>query len=302
MANENFDVIIVGGGPAGLSAALYLGRCCRRVLVCDDGQYRNAYSKSMHGFLSRDGINPAELRQIGRQDLQKYETVEIRAIKVVDATRQDGEFQIVLENGQKISSKKLLLATGLWDEWPTLKGAKELYGRSIFHCPYCDAWELRNQPLAVLGRGDLKAGELALSLTMWTDDIVLCSNGPSELSDDYRERLARKNISIREEPVKQLISNDVILEKIEFEEGETLARRAIFFISKTKQRSDLAAKLGCSFDEHGGVIVGKFEATDIAGLFVAGDTSRDVLQAIVAASEGFEAAVAINAALFNMSK
>ncbi len=297
MAIETFDAVIIGGGPAGLSAALVLGRCCRRVLVCDDGQYRNEYSRSMHGFLTRDGIHPAELRQIGRDQLRSYESVKIRNIHVENILRYDKQFLIILNNDQRISARKILIATGLRDEWPQIKGAKELYGTSIFHCPYCDAWEVRNQPLAVFAKGDQKGGDLALELLLWSRDIVLCSNGPSELSDDYRTRLARKGIQIREEPIIELEGNNGILENIRFERGDSLARRAIFFNTPSSQRSDLAARLGCKFDREGGVKVGKFETTNIPGVFVAGDASRDVLQAIVAASEGSEAAVAINTSL-----
>jgi thioredoxin reductase len=295
--NTIFDVVIIGGGPAGLSAALMLGRCCRQVLVCDDGQYRNAYSQSMHGFLTRDGIDPAELRQIAREQLRRYETVQIKNMRVVDVLCQDNGFMIAIENGQRFLARKLLLATGLRDEWPNIDGAKELYGRSIFHCPYCDAWEIRNLPLAVYGRGDQKGGELALELTLWSQDIVLCTDGPSEISDQYRERLAHKDIPIREERILQLEGKEGILQRIIFEGGKTLNRRALFFNTRSPQRSTLASRLGCEFDENGGVKAGKFETTNIPGLFVAGDASRDVFQAIVAASEGVEAAIAINTSL-----
>lgn len=298
MRYDQFDVVIIGGGPAGLSAALVLGRCCRRVLVCDNGKYRNDYSQVMHGFLTRDGIHPAELRQIGREQLCRYETVQIRNVTVIDALRQNHEFMVTMENGECVLARRLLLATGLCDEWPKIKGAKELYGRSIFHCPYCDAWEVRHQPLAVYGRGDKGGGGLALELTLWSKDIVLCSDGPAELSDKYRERLKYKGISIREERIIELEGKEGILQNIIFEGGVKLMRRAIFFNTPSPQRSHLASRLGCELDEKGGVKAGKSGIiTNIPGLFVAGDVSRDVFQAIVAASEGSEAAVAINSDL-----
>ena len=299
MVNDVFDVVIIGGGPAGLSAALILGRCGRHVLVCDDGHYRNAYSHSMHGFLTRDGIDPAELRRIAREQLQPYETVQIKEVKIIDASIHKQGFKVITKDNQQFVSIKLLLATGLQDEWPTMPGAKELYGRSIFHCPYCDAWEVRNQPLAVYGRGDKNGGKLAIELTLWSKDLVLCTDGPSELSNNYREQLARHSIPIREEPIKQLEGKEGILQRIIFEKGEPLERRAMFFNTALYQRSDLPARLGCEFDENCGVKVGKFETTNVPGLFVAGDASRDVFQAIVAASEGVEAAIAINTSLLN---
>lgn len=297
MATKEFEVVIVGGGPAGLSAALMLGRCLRRVLVCDDGRYRNAYSHAMHGFLSRDGIDPAELRKIGREQLKRYETVEIQDVHVVDIIRHNHQFILTIGDGQTVVTKKLLLATGLRDQWPTMEGAKEIYGTSIFHCPYCDGWELRQQPLAVFGNGDKGGGALALELILWSPDIVLCTDGPSELGKECLELLKQNSISIRQERIIRLESHEGILQTIQFEKGEPLERRAIFFSSKSPQRSDLPARLGCEFDENGGVKVGKYESTNIPGLFVAGDATRDVLQAIVAAGEGVEVAFAINTSL-----
>lgn len=297
MRPDPFDVVIIGGGPAGLSAALVLGRCRRRVLVCDDGHYRNAYSRALHGFLTRDGIDPTELRRLGREQLRRYETVEVWDVRVADAASAACGFELALADGRHVRARKLLLATGLRDQWPEIEGARELYGRSIVHCPYCDGWELRDQPLAIYGRGDHKGGGLALELTLWSRDLVLCTDGPSELSEHYRARLAAHGIPVREQHIERLEGRDGILERIVFEEGETLARRAIFFSIASRQGSDLAARLGCEFDEKGGVKVDRFETTNIPGLFVAGDASRDVLQAIVGAGEGAEAAVVINTAL-----
>ncbi|MBE0597952.1 MAG: NAD(P)/FAD-dependent oxidoreductase, partial [Desulfuromonadales bacterium] len=148
-----YDVIIVGGGIAGLSAALILGRCRRRVLVCDSNRPRNARSKGVHGFFSRDGTDPWELRRLGQEQLRPYPTVELLPCVVTDAVCHPGSFEIILEDGQRFLSRLLLLATGIVDHLPQIDGLLEFYGRSVFHCPYCDGWENRDQPLAVYGRG-----------------------------------------------------------------------------------------------------------------------------------------------------
>lgn len=287
------DVIIVGAGPAGLSAALVLGRCRRSVLVCDAGEPRNAASHGLHGFITRDGIKPQEFLQIGREQLTKYETVELRDTKVQSASRERDRFVLTLADGQKVFSRKLLLATGVVDELPQIDGLNALYGRSVFHCPYCDGWEMRDQPIAIYGRGESGSG-LAVEITLWSKDVVLCTDGPSELTKEHLEKLAKHQIPVREEPIARLEGNDGVLQHIVFENGEILKRRAVFFSTGWQQRSDLAKALGCRFSQEGCVDTGDYEATNVRGLYVAGDASRMVQFVIVAAAEGAQAAVAIN--------
>jgi thioredoxin reductase len=293
MGEAMLDVVIVGGGPAGLSAALVLGRCRRRVLICDLGQPRNAASHALHGFLSRDGIPPAEFLRIAREQLRPYETVELRQIQVTDAVKQPNHFDLTLSDGRLISSRKLLLATGVVDELPQLAGFADFYGRSVFHCPYCDGWELRDQPLAIYGRGENGSG-LAVELTLWSRDLVLCTDGPSGLSEQDLGSLAQHNIQVREEKIARLEGVDGLLERVVFADGQTLARRGMFFSMGQRQGSNLAEKLGCNFSEEGCVDTGEYEATNVPGLYVAGDASRLVQFVIVAASEGAQAGVAIN--------
>jgi thioredoxin reductase len=289
-----YDVIIVGAGPAGLSAALILGRCRRRVLVCDSGRPRNAASLAMHGFLTRDGVNPHEFLRLSREQLRQYETVAIRNCEVTAATcRTDAQFEVTIENEERLTGRKLLIATGVLDNLPGIPGFAELYGASVFHCPYCDGWEVRDEPLAVYGRGERGLG-LSLELTGWSRDVVLCSDGPAEIDEAGRARLRRCGIEVREERVLRLDGEDGRLTRVVFDAGEPLVRRALFFTTGQTQQSALAISLGCEFNDKGTVRTGKYESTHLSGLYVAGDASRAVQWVIVAAAEGAEAAFAIN--------
>jgi thioredoxin reductase len=288
-----YDVVIVGGGPAGLSAALVLGRCRRRVLVCDNGHPRNEASQAMHGYLTRDGMPPLEFLRLARGELTPYDTVEIRDATVVDALCADSRFVTTLQSGERVRSRKLLIATGVRDRVPDIEGIAGMYGRSVFHCPYCDGWEVRDMPLAIYGRGERGYG-LSLELTGWSRDLVLTTDGPCELDERHRRRLQRAGIRLREDRVARLEGENGILRRIVFAEGEPLERRAMFFTTGQYQQSELAVKLGCEFNDKGTVRTGKYESTHLPGLFVCGDASRAVQWVVVAASEGAEAAFAIN--------
>jgi thioredoxin reductase len=287
-----YDVIIVGAGPAGLSAALMLGRCRRRVLVCDTGRPRNAASAAMHGFLTQDGIAPRDFLRIAREQLRQYETVEVRDIEVTVAECRDSGFHVTLVDGSTLRSRKLLIATGVVDNLPDIPGFHQLYGRGVFHCPYCDGWEVRDQPLAIYGRGDRGLG-LSLELTGWSRDLVLCTDGPSEIAPADLARLDRNGILVRQDRLVRLEGHDC-LERIVFATGEPLARHALFFTTGQEQQSELATMLGCRMNEKGTVHTGRYETTHLSGLFVAGDASRAVQWVVVAAAEGAEAAFAIN--------
>ena len=287
-----YDVIIVGAGPAGLSAALILGRSLRKVLVCDTGHPRNAASRAMHGFLTRDGMPPSEFLRVAREQMRQYDSVEFLDAEVIAARCVDGRFEVTLNGGIRHASRKLLIATGVSDNLPEIPGFRDLYGIAVFHCPYCDGWELRHRPLAIYGRGARGYG-LSLELTGWSRDLVLCTDGPCELDDEQRARLEKHGIALREDRVSRLEGQDR-LERIVFATGEPLEREALFFTTGQTQQSRLAHHLGCEINDKGTVRTGKYEATHLSGLYVAGDASRAVQWVIVAAAEGAEAAFAIN--------
>ena len=293
------DVVIVGGGPAGLSAALILGRARRNVLLCDSGQPRNAGVHAMHGFLSRDGTDPAALRQTGRDQLRAYPTVQMRATQVQTVKRGAEQFTLTLTDGTTEQARRLLLATGVADQLPPIPGLAQLWGRGVFNCPYCDGWEVRDQPLAVLA-SDLRNFQLALQLTRWSPDVLLASNGPAGPDDDARRLLAAHSVQLREEPIARLDGGDGRLGRIVLATGEPVARAAAFLHAPTRQRSDLPRQLGCTLLEDDSVMVDDLGQTSVPGVFAVGDMARRPsmpvpgAQVIIAAAEGAIAAVAID--------
>jgi len=289
-----FDVIVVGGGPAGLSAALMLGRCRRRVLICDLGKPRNRRSRALHGYLTRDGIAPPELNELGRRELAAYD-IDFRCTGVTGARREVDHFRVALGNGREELARYLLIATGVIDDLPAINGFEACYGQSIFHCPYCDGWECRDQRLAAFGRGREVAG-LALGLRTWSTDVLVCTHG-SRLDASNRDRLARNGIAVRTERIVELRHDRGQLAQIVFIHGEAVDRDALFFSTGQHPQSPLAIGLGCTLTSRGAVKTGNSCDTNVDRVFVAGDASRDAQFVVVAAAEGVKAAVAINRAL-----
>jgi thioredoxin reductase len=287
-----FDVIIVGAGPAGLSAALILGRCRRRVLLLDTNEPRNYASRALHAFLSRDGFDPRELRRIGREQLRPYDSVKVVMKRAMRARAVSGGFEVSVEGGRRIRCRKLLLATGVVDELPPLDGLDPLYGRSVFHCPYCDGWESRDKRLVAYSRTANGVG-LAIELKLWSSDVVLCTDGVA-LASKHIERLQQHDIAWYSKRIARLEGSRGQLRRVVFRDDSAIERSVMFFSMPQRQRSDLAQQLGCGFTRKGAVRTGEYEVSDIPGVYVAGDASKLVQLAIVAAAEGTQAAFAIN--------
>lgn len=293
-----YDVIIAGGGAAGLSAALVLGRCRRRILLYDDDQHRNSASHAIHCLLGQEGTPPRKLYAAARGELQQYETVTLRPGRVTEISPVASRFSVTCSDGSSLTARKILLATGLKDVVPKLDGIESLYGRSVHHCPYCDGFEHRDQPLAVYGAGDKGAG-LALMMKLWSSDVVLCTDGQGEISPGMQERLRQHDIVVHTEEIARLeATNNGKLDTIHLHGGMALKRSAMFFTTGCVQNSDLSASLGCIRDQKGGIIGSRLtEESSVSGVYVAGDASRDVLLVAVAIAEGAKAGVAINRAL-----
>jgi len=290
----DYDVAIIGGGPAGLSAALVLGRCRRQVVVFDHGKPRNLAAVEMHGYLGRDGIPPLEFRSMGRREAQRYgvECVAAEVAEVRLCCEKPSEFEIQPVGGSAIRVRKLLLATGVKDCLPEIEHIADFYGKSVHHCPYCDGWEHRDKRLAAVGAGDAAIG-LALSLRTWSDRVTACTSGvPLKGSD--RERCTRNGIACRDQTPVRLEGRDGQLQRIVFAAGPPLECDALFFCSDQVQRSQLPIALGCDCDEQGLIVTRGKQNAGVCGLFLAGDADGDVQFAIVAAAEGATAATAIN--------
>lgn len=291
----DLDVIIVGGGPAGLSAALVLGRCLRKVLVCDAGNPRNKSANIFNGYLSRDGSTPAEFRRVSRAQLRRYrETVQIRDAVVKSIVRKAKRFTAILDTGETFDSRMVLLATGLVDELPQIENFRPFYGKTAHNCPYCDGWEVRGQILSVVG-GDQAAAELAIELLLWSKKVTLCANGRLTCDRKTKKTLQRLELSVTERIIKSLEGDNGKLSGIRFVDGSFLPCDALFFSPGQYQRSSLAEELGCDFCREDNCIQCKEGTrTNVPGVFAAGNCTRGIQLVVAAVAEGMEAAFAIN--------
>jgi thioredoxin reductase len=293
----SYDVLIVGAGPAGLSAALVLSHARRRVLLCGAGETRNHASHGIHGLLSHEGQLPADFVAAAARDLKRYPTLEGRDAEVVSLKPTYDGFEFACADGLSGTAHKVLLATGLRDELPPIPGVETFYGCSVHHCLYCDGFEYADKPIAAFGSED-KGAALALMMKQWSGDVMLCTGGGAAVGPEMQKRLAAHGIPMIEAPITRLEGDGSVLRRIRFADGSHVERDALFFSTGCHQKSDLWQVLGCVRDEKGGIVTDALtEETSVPGVYVAGDVSRDVLLIAVALAEGAKAAVAINRAL-----
>lgn len=295
---QQYDVIIVGGSYAGLSAAMVLGRSLRRVLVIDAGQPANRQTPHAHGFLTRDGATPAELSAIARQQVSQYPTVQFWSDKVTSVESVNSGFNVTTGGEMRFQARKLLLATGVYDIMPDLPGFADCWGRSVLHCPYCHGYEVHSQPLGVLANGDMGV-EFATLIQQWSNQLTLFTNGPATLTDEQRQLLGQLSIAVIETPVTAIEHESGMLSALLLADGSREHPVALFARVPFRQPTDIATQLGCSLMENGLIEATEFGETNVPGVFAAGDATTLFRQVAIAVANGSKAGAWINKELIS---
>jgi len=288
------DCAIIGGGPAGLNAALVLGRAKRTVLVFDDNKPRNAVTQESHGFLTRDGVKPDEFRNIAHQEISRYPSVEMRQTRITNVSRHEDSFELVTNDGAVFRAKTIILATGLKEILPAIDCIHEYYGKSLFNCPHCDGWELKDRPLVVICEGQ-HAYQITKGIWNWSRDLLVCTNGHHVLTQEQKEMLQRKEIQVVEDIITTLVGKNGMLERVVFATHEEIAREGGFVAPQWLQASSFGIQLECDLNAMGGTVTDDFGRTTVSGVYAAGDASVVApSQLIFAAAAGSKAAAGVN--------
>jgi thioredoxin reductase len=290
-----FDCIVIGGGPSGLSASLTLGRARRKIALFDDGTNRNRVTHGSHGFITRDGIKPQEFKEIGLKELENYPSVSYFNSTITEIIKENGNerFTVITTDGQEFVTEKIILTTGIQEVF-SFQNVRNFYGKSLFSCPYCDGWELRDKPLVVIAEKEEHALHMAKLIYNWSKDLVVVTNGV-ELSKEGVQELQKRNINIKSDPIKNLIGDDGYLQKIEFESGETIIRSGGFVVPSFYRPNQFAEKLGCEVQENGTVVTDGVGRTTQKNIYIAGETEKSAPSSlIISAADGNKAAVSVN--------
>jgi len=287
--------MIIGGGPAGLSAALTLGRARRKVALVDNGTNRNRVTQESHGFLTRDGIKPQEFKNLASKDIESYPSITMMDQTVREIIKDDitGLFLVNTSENKSYISEKILLATGIQEEFP-LPQIRQYYGKSLFSCPYCDGWELRDKPLAIIAENEEHISHMTKLVFNWSQDLIVFTNG-HQLSEKVQNDFEQKKIKVYTNTIKDLHGDDGNLSSVELETGENILRAGGFVVPSFYRPNKFAKQLNCQVDENGTVMTDGAGRTTAAGIYIAGETEKGGPSSLmIAAAEGFKAATSIN--------
>ncbi len=294
-----FDCMVIGAGPAGLSASLTLGRARRKIAVLDDGTNRNRVTQESHGFITRDGIKPQEFKELGFDEVKKYPSVSIFKTTVIEIIKvpTTERFKVKTKDGHEYLTEKIILATGVQEIFPAIPAIKSYYGKSLFSCPYCDGWELRDKPLVIMAEQEDQALHMAKLVYNWSKDLVVVTNG-KEMSTEGVEQLQRRGIRVMTEPILNLHGEDGYLEQIEFKSGDIITRTGGFVLPSFYRPNKFVEQIGCELTELGAAVTDGFGRTSIKNIYIAGETENvGPSSLLLAAADGSKAAFAVNADL-----
>lgn len=298
MDQRKFDVIIVGGSYAGLSAAMALGRSLRKVLVIDAGKPCNRQTPHSHNFLTQDGKTPSEIAAVAKEQVEKYDTVSFLSDYAIQGRKTDHGFEILTEKGEVLEGKKLIFATGVKDLMPPIPGFADCWGISVIHCPYCHGYEVRDQKTGVFASGEF-AFEYAKMITNWTKNLTLFTQGESTLTKEQADKLMGKGVKIVETKLVEIDHTDGKLRQLMMEDGSTMPLTAMYAKADFVQNSDIPSNLGCVTNSNGFLDVDMMQKTSVPGVFACGDSTQMFRTVSYAVSAGTMAGAACNKELID---
>lgn len=290
---EHFDVIIIGGSYAGLSAAMALGRALRKVLIIDAGKPANRFTPHSHNFITHDGRPPAEIAEMARAQVDKYPTIKRVNGRASQALKTSDGFHVVLDSAKEYSCRKLIFASGIIDIVPDMAGLADCWGKSVLHCPYCHGYEVRHKATAILANADV-AFELASLVSNWTNDLVILSNGASALTDEQQVKLAEHHIRVIETPIDTIQHEQGYVKSVVLKNKEELKLSAIYMRPAFQQHCDLPARLGCELNQEGYIQTNAFQQTSVPGIYACGDNVTRIRTVANAVSMGTTAGMMLN--------
>lgn len=284
-----YDVIIVGGGPAGLSAALNFGRGLTAALVIDNNQPRNKVTTESHGYLTQDGVSPNEFRQSAKADLVKYEDVETVEDRVVNIVKEDGVFKVTTEK-TSYESKQVLLATGIREFYPDIKNFEQFYGKSVFYCPWCDGYEMKHRRIAIMV-DEMSIDHIVMLLSNWSDDLLICTNGNDVLTEERKALFDSKGYAYKDAVITEMTGQGEQVESLTFEDNTSEEIGGMIAAMKWDTDYDFLKNLDVDRDENGQITTNQFNETSVSGLFVSGETKANFARQLInAAADGGDVA------------